>query len=110
MFKRGQTQICDVVTLAPLSEVQKIDGLDENITEKRYMHQYNFPSYSVGETKVSRGPGRREIGHGALSRTRTDPGTSECGRVPVCDPCGFRDLRIQRFYFHGFHLCVLLCH
>lgn len=67
MFKRGQTQICDVVTLAPLSEVQKIDGLDENITEKRYMHQYNFPSYSVGETKVSRGPGRREIGHGALA-------------------------------------------
>ncbi len=67
MFTRGQTQICDVVTLAPLSEVQRIDGLDENITEKRYMHQYNFPSYSVGETKVSRGPGRREIGHGALA-------------------------------------------
>mgnify|MGYP003375010832 CR=1 FL=1 len=67
MFTRGQTQICDVVTLAPLSEVQKIDGLDENITTKRYLHQYNFPSYSVGETKVSRGPGRREIGHGALA-------------------------------------------
>ncbi len=67
MFTRGQTQICDVVTLAPLSEVQRIDGLDENITTKRYMHQYNFPSYSVGETKVSRGPGRREIGHGALA-------------------------------------------
>ena len=67
MFTRGQTQICNVVTLAPLSEVQRIDGLDENITTKRYMHQYNFPSYSVGETKVSRGPGRREIGHGALA-------------------------------------------
>lgn len=67
MFTRGQTQICDIVTLAPLSEVQKVDGLDTNITTKRYMHQYNFPSYSVGETKVSRGPGRREIGHGALA-------------------------------------------
>ncbi len=67
MFTRGQTQICDIVTLAPLSEVQKIDGLDANITSKRYMHHYNFPAYSVGETKVSRGPGRREIGHGALA-------------------------------------------
>ncbi len=67
MFTRGQTQICDVVTLAPLSEKQKVDGLDQNITEKRYIHQYNFPAYSVGETKVSRGPGRREIGHGALA-------------------------------------------
>ncbi len=67
MFTRGQTQICDVVTLAPLSEVQRVDGLDEFITEKRYMHHYNFPSYSVGETKPSRGPGRREIGHGALA-------------------------------------------
>ena len=67
MFTRGQTQICDIVTLAPLSEAQKIDGLDPNVTTKRYMHHYNFPSYSVGETKVSRGPGRREIGHGALA-------------------------------------------
>ena len=67
MFTRGQTQICDIVTLAPLSEVQKIDGIDENVTTKRYMHHYNFPAYSVGETKVSRGPGRREIGHGALA-------------------------------------------
>lgn len=67
MFTRGQTQICNVTTLAPLSEAQKVDGLDTNITEKRYMHHYNFPSYSVGETKVSRGPGRREIGHGALA-------------------------------------------
>ncbi len=67
MFTRGQTQICNVCTLAPLSEMQKVDGLDENITGKRYMHHYNFPSYSVGETKVSRGPGRREIGHGALA-------------------------------------------
>ncbi|MBP5249090.1 MAG: polyribonucleotide nucleotidyltransferase [Lachnospiraceae bacterium] len=67
MFTRGQTQICDVVTLAPLAEAQRLDGLDENETSKRYMHQYNFPAYSVGETKVSRGPGRREIGHGALA-------------------------------------------
>ena len=67
MFTRGQTQICNVCTLAPLSEVQKVDGLDPNVTSKRYMHHYNFPSYSVGETKVSRGPGRREIGHGALA-------------------------------------------
>ena len=67
MFTRGQTQICTVTTLAPLSEAQKLDGLDENETSKRYMHHYNFPSYSVGETKPSRGPGRREIGHGALA-------------------------------------------
>ena len=67
MFTRGQTQICDVITLAPLSEAQRVEGLDPNITEKRYVHQYNFPAYSVGETRVSRGPGRREIGHGALA-------------------------------------------
>ncbi|HIS81155.1 MAG TPA: polyribonucleotide nucleotidyltransferase [Candidatus Scatomonas merdavium] len=67
MFTRGQTQICNVTTLAPLSEAQRLDGLDENETGKRYMHHYNFPSYSVGETKPSRGPGRREIGHGALA-------------------------------------------
>ena len=73
MFTRGQTQICDVVTLAPLSEVQKIDGLDDNVTSKRYMHHYNFPSYSVGETKPSRGPGRREIGHGALAERALIP-------------------------------------
>ena len=73
LFTRGQTQICDVVTLAPLSEVQKVDGLDPNITEKRYIHQYNFPSYSVGETKPSKGPGRREIGHGALAERALIP-------------------------------------
>ena len=73
MFTRGQTQICDVVTLAPLSEIQKIDGLDANIITKRYMHHYNFPAYSVGETKVSRGPGRREIGHGALAEKALVP-------------------------------------
>lgn len=67
MFTRGQTQICNVVTLAPVSEAQRIDGLDLSFTTKRYMHQYNFPSYSVGETRPSRGPGRREIGHGALA-------------------------------------------
>ncbi|MBP3458072.1 MAG: polyribonucleotide nucleotidyltransferase [Lachnospiraceae bacterium] len=73
MFTRGQTQICNVCTLAPLSEVQKVDGLDENVTSKRYMHHYNFPSYSVGETKVSRGPGRREIGHGSLAEKALIP-------------------------------------
>mgnify|MGYP000777230481 CR=1 FL=1 len=67
MFTRGQTQICTITTLAPLAEAQKLDGLDEFETSKRYMHHYNFPSYSVGETKPSRGPGRREIGHGALA-------------------------------------------
>ena len=75
MFTRGQTQICNVCTLAPLSEQQKLDGLDENEVSKRYMHHYNFPSYSVGETKPSRGPGRREIGHGALA---------ERALIPVC--------------------------
>ncbi len=73
MFTRGQTQICDIVTLAPMSDQQRVDGLDENITNKRYMHQYNFPSYSVGETKPSRGPGRREIGHGALAEKALIP-------------------------------------
>ena len=73
MFTRGQTQICTVTTLAPLSEAQKLDGLDEFETSKRYMHQYNFPSYSVGETKPSRGPGRREIGHGALAERALIP-------------------------------------
>ena len=73
MFTRGQTQICTVTTLAPLSEVQRVEGLDENVTEKRYIHQYNFPSYSVGETKPSRGPGRREIGHGALAERALRP-------------------------------------
>ena len=73
MFTRGQTQICTVTTLAPLSEMQKVDGLDANETSKRYMHHYNFPSYSVGETKPSRGPGRREIGHGALAEKALVP-------------------------------------
>ncbi len=73
MFTRGQTQICNVCTLAPLSDQQKLDGLDENEVSKRYMHHYNFPSYSVGETKPSRGPGRREIGHGALAERALIP-------------------------------------
>ncbi len=73
MFTRGQTQICTVTTLAPLGEAQRLDGLDEAVTSKRYMHHYNFPSYSVGETKPSRGPGRREIGHGALAERALVP-------------------------------------
>ena len=73
MFTRGQTQICTITTLAPLSEAQRLDGLDEFEVSKRYMHHYNFPSYSVGETKPSRGPGRREIGHGALAERALVP-------------------------------------
>ena len=73
MFTRGQTQICNICTLAPLSEAQKVDGLNAEETQKRYLHQYNFPSYSVGETKPSRGPGRREIGHGALAEKALVP-------------------------------------
>ena len=73
MFKRGQTQILNVTTLAPLSEVQKVEGMNEFETEKRYLHQYNFPGYSVGEAKASRGPGRREIGHGALAEKALIP-------------------------------------
>ena len=73
MFTRGQTQICNICTLAPLSEAQRLDGLDEAETIKRYMHHYNFPSYSVGETRPSRGPGRREIGHGALAERALVP-------------------------------------
>ena len=73
MITRGQTQICTITTLAPLSEAQKVDGLDESETSKRYMHHYNFPSYSVGETRPSRGPGRREIGHGALAERALVP-------------------------------------
>ena len=73
MFTRGQTQILNACTLAPLSEAQRLDGLDENETSKRYMHHYKFPSFSVGETKPSRGPGRREIGHGALAERALVP-------------------------------------
>ena len=82
MFKRGQTQIMTITTLAPLSEVQKVDGIDVNITSKRYMHHYNFPSYSVGETKPSRGPGRREIGHGALAEKALVPVLPEEDEFP----------------------------
>lgn len=73
LFARGQTQVLNVTTLAPLVERQKLDGLDENNTSKRYIHHYNFPSYSVGETRPSRGPGRREIGHGALAERALIP-------------------------------------
>ena len=82
MFTRGQTQICTVTTLAPLSEAQRLDGLDESETTKRYMHHYNFPSYSVGETKPSRGPGRREIGHGALAERALLPVLPSEGEFP----------------------------
>ena len=87
MFTRGQTQICDVCTLAPLSEVQKVEGLDDNVVEKRYMHHYNFPAYSVGETKVSRGPGRREIGHGALAERALLPVIPSAEEFPYAIRC-----------------------
>jgi polyribonucleotide nucleotidyltransferase len=87
MFTRGQTQIVDVCTLAPLSDAQRVEGLDPNITEKRYVHQYNFPAYSVGETKVSRGPGRREIGHGALAERALMPVLPSVEEFPYAIRC-----------------------
>ncbi len=87
MFTRGQTQIVDVCTLAPLSEAQRVEGLDPNITSKRYVHQYNFPAYSVGETKVSRGPGRREIGHGALAERALMPVLPSVEEFPYSIRC-----------------------
>jgi polyribonucleotide nucleotidyltransferase len=87
MFTRGQTQIVDICTLAPLSDAQRVEGLDPNITEKRYVHQYNFPAYSVGETKVSRGPGRREIGHGALAERALKPVLPSVEEFPYSIRC-----------------------
>ena len=87
MFTRGQTQIVDVCTLAPLSEVQRIEGMDVDIKSKRYLHQYNFPSYSVGETRVSRGPGRREIGHGALAERALLPMIPDEEEFPYAIRC-----------------------
>ena len=87
MFTRGQTQIVDVCTLAPLSDAQRVEGLDPNITEKRYVHHYNFPAYSVGETKVSRGPGRREIGHGALAEKALIPVLPSVEEFPYAIRC-----------------------
>ena len=94
LFTRGQTQALTVTTLAPLSEKQTIDDVSER-TEKRYIHQYNFPSYSVGETRPTRGPGRREIGHGALAERALVSGIS------VRLACRFGNFGIQRFLFHG---------
>ena len=86
MFTRGQTQVLTIATLAPLSEAQRLDGLDLE-EEKRYMHQYNFPSYSVGETKPSRGPGRREIGHGALAEKSLVPVLPSESEFPYAIRC-----------------------
>ena len=87
MFTRGQTQICNVCTLAPLSEIQRVDGLDENVTSKRYMHHYNFPGYSVGEAKPARSPGRREIGHGALAERALLPVLPSLEEFPYTIRC-----------------------
>ena len=111
MFTRGQTQICTITTLAPLSEAQRLDGLDEYEVSKRYMHHYNFPSYSVGETKPSRGPGRREIGHGALAERALSTGyflrrkNSHMQSVPCLRPLNPMVLHLMASY-----LCILLCH
>ena len=99
MFTRGQTQICNVCTLAPLSEAQRLDGLDETEVTKRYMHHYNFPSYSVGETKPSRGPGRREIGHGALAERALVPVLPSEEESPTQSVPYPRLSRVQRFHF-----------
>ena len=109
MFTRGQTQICTITTLAPLSEAQKVDGLDESETSKRYMHHYNFPSYSVGETRPSRGPGRREIGHGALLREHwyryfRQRKNSRMRSVPYLRHLNLTVLLLRQVYVH------LLCH
>lgn len=83
LFTRGQTQVLSVTTLGPMSDCQQLDGLDEQ-KEKRYIHHYNFPSYSVGETKPSRGPGRREIGHGALAEKALLPVIPSVDEFPYC--------------------------
>ena len=83
MFTRGQTQCLSITTLGPMSDVQMLDGID-NETEKRYIHHYNFPSYSVGETRPSRGPGRREIGHGALAERALLPVIPSVEEFPYC--------------------------
>ena len=83
MFTRGQTQVLSITTLGPMSDCQLLDGLDEQ-NEKRYIHHYNFPSYSVGETKPSRGPGRREIGHGALAEKALVPVLPSVDEFPYC--------------------------
>ncbi len=91
MFTRGQTQICDVVTLAPLSEVQKIDGLDENVTTKSYMHQYNFPVLFCWRDKAKQD---QDVVRSDTVRLQSVhySGSSFCGGVPVCNPCSFRDI------------------
>lgn len=86
IFTRGQTQVMTIATLGPVSDAQKLDGIDEE-TSKRYMHQYNFPSYSVGETRPSRGPGRREIGHGALAERALVPVIPSVEEFPYAIRC-----------------------
>ena len=93
-------------TLAPASESQTIDGITEQ-TEKRYMHHYNFPGYSVGEARPMRSPGRREIGHGALAERAPPPVLPSVEEFPLRNPRGIRSFILQRFYFHGFHLRLL---
>jgi polyribonucleotide nucleotidyltransferase len=103
MFTRGQTQVLTVATLGSLDDVQTFDGIDEQ-TSKRYIHQYNMPSYSVGETRPSRGPGRREIGHGCPRGARACAGPSVRGRFPVHHAPCFRGAFFQRLHLAGFHL------
>ena len=107
MFTRGQTQICNICTLAPLSEAQRLDGLDEKETTKRYMHHYNFPSYSVGETRPSRGPGRREIGHGALAERALVPVLPSETEFPYAIRTVSETFESNGSTSHGFYMCIL---
>ena len=103
LFTRGQTQVLSVCTLDTLSANQKLDTIWEE-TEKRYMHHYNFPGYSVGEAKPARSPGRREIGHGALAERALLPVLPVRGGVPLCHPRGLRGAQLQRLHLPGLHL------
>ncbi len=103
MFTRGQTQVLSVTTLGPMNDAQQLDGLDEQ-TEKRYMHHYNFPSYSVGETKPSRGPGRREIGHGALAEKALLPVLPSVDEFPYAIRVVSEGAQLQRLHLSGLHL------
>ena len=104
LFTRGQTQALSVLTLAPMGETQIVDGLDPEY-KKRFMHHYNFPQYSVGETGRYGAPGRREIGHGALGERALEQVLPKLGRVSLCYPFGSRSLGIKRFFLPSLYLC-----
>ena len=107
LFTRGQTQALSILTLAPMGETQIIDGLDPEY-KKRFMHHYNFPQYSVGETGRYGAPGRREIGHGALGSVPSSS-LAKLGRIPICDSFGSRSFGIKRFFISSLYLCGNAC-